>query len=261
MVERIRLEEFPLRPARTLLARSLLDEMIQTSPGNFDASPLAGIPLLNGQGSSTLPLASTMSQALPPATGAPVQLAAFPNPGLSSSDFFLQSAQSMLSGAMPVAEALPSILTQNALGSLVTSTISSVAMVVARGQGSADFISVPVESVSSPVPQELPPPHAAGLIADLLPFDRASLGQAVDRFFDQLEDLDLGMGQLVDQEPTRVIPFSLAVLGTVTALEVARRRLTSKPVVLKVTAGPGSRGSEQLLGFPELPGSWSTRLT
>jgi hypothetical protein len=102
-------------------------------------------------------------------------------------------------------------------------------------------------------------PQAAGLIASAVPFDQATLENAVDRFFDQLEEL--GMGQLVEQGPTRVIPLSLAVLGTATALEVARRRLRSSHGEGKATETQNPLGSEELLGFPELPGSWSTNLT
>jgi hypothetical protein len=106
--------------------------------------------------------------------------------------------------------------------------------------------------------QELPLPHAAGLIADVLPLDRASLELAVDQFFEQLEDL--GVGQLVEQGPIRAIPLSLALIGTAAAVEVTRRRLRSGG------GGRAARGrdplrSDELRGFPELPGSWSTRLT
>jgi hypothetical protein len=107
--------------------------------------------------------------------------------------------------------------------------------------------------------EEIPLPHAAGLVAGVLPFDQASLEQAVDQFFDRLEDL--GVGQFVEQAPSRALPLSLAVIGTVAAVEVARRRLRSKS-----DGGTGTRrqdvlSSEELRGFPELPGSWSTRLT
>jgi len=102
-------------------------------------------------------------------------------------------------------------------------------------------------------------PQAAGLIANAVPFDQAALEKAVDQFFDQLENL--GMGQLVEQRPTRVIPLSLALLSTVTAVEVARRRLKSRTGERKATERQNPHGSEELLGFPELPGSWSTNLT
>jgi hypothetical protein len=121
------------------------------------------------------------------------------------------------------------------------------------------------ENLPAPVPltngnqKEMPLPHAAGLVAGVLPFDRASLEQAVDQFFDRLEDL--GVGQFVEQAPSRVLPLSLTVIGTVTAVEVARRRLRSKTGGGNSSRRQEALSSEELRGFPELPGSWSTRLT
>ena len=102
-------------------------------------------------------------------------------------------------------------------------------------------------------------PQAAGLIANALPFDETALEHAVDQFFDQLEEL--GMGQIVESGPTHVIPLSLAMLGTITAAEVARRRLRSRNTESQGTGQIYPLGSEELLGFPELPGSWSTNMT
>jgi hypothetical protein len=108
-------------------------------------------------------------------------------------------------------------------------------------------------------PEELPLPHRAGLLANAIPLDQASLEHAVDEFFNQLDGL--GMGQLVEQGPSRIVPLSLALLGAVSAVEVARRRLRVKAGDWRPTSGQNPLGSEELLGFPELPGSWSTRLT
>ena len=69
------------------------------------------------------------------------------------------------------------------------------------------------------------------------------------------------MAPLADPGTTNVLPLSLALLGTVTAVEVARRRLRAKGGAWKSAARQDPLGSEELLGFPELPGSWSTRLT
>ncbi len=104
---------------------------------------------------------------------------------------------------------------------------------------------------------EVPPLRGAGLIAELLPFDRASLEAAVDRFFDRFEDFD--MERLGWEDPATMIPPSVALMLAATALEVARRRLR------RTSRGGGSvrgRLPEErlsLLGFPELPGPWSTR--
>jgi hypothetical protein len=102
-------------------------------------------------------------------------------------------------------------------------------------------------------------PHAAGLIAEVMPFDRSSLEDAVDQFFDQLEDL--GAGQLAEAGPVQMLPLSLTVVGTVVVAEAARRRLRGKPGGGHDTRRRDPLGSEDLMGFPELPGSWSTRLT
>ena len=102
-------------------------------------------------------------------------------------------------------------------------------------------------------------PQAAGLIASALPFDEAAVEKAVDQFFDQLEEL--GMGQISEQTPPRVLPLSIALLGTVTAVEVARRRLKARNSASQANERKNPLDSEELLGFPELPGSWSTNLT
>jgi hypothetical protein len=106
---------------------------------------------------------------------------------------------------------------------------------------------------------ELPLPHRGGLIAGAIPLDQASLEHAVDVFFNQLEGL--GMGQVAEQGPSRMIPFALTVVGSVAAVEVARRRLRERAGGWRPSRGQYPPGSEELLGFPELPGSWSTRLT
>jgi len=102
-------------------------------------------------------------------------------------------------------------------------------------------------------------PHAAGLIAEVIPFDRATLEHAVDRFFDQLEDL--GVGQLAEPVLPRVLPLTLTVIAAVAGAEIARRRFRDRGCGGRDPRRRDPIGSEELLGFPELPGSWSTRLT
>ncbi len=108
-------------------------------------------------------------------------------------------------------------------------------------------------------PGSLPRPAGADLIASVLPFDRTSLERAVDRFFEQFDDVDVR--DLVGQSSTRIVLFSLTLTSTVLALDVARRRWQ------RGEAGPShGRIRDPLsrrdpLGFPELPGSWSSRLT
>ena len=102
-------------------------------------------------------------------------------------------------------------------------------------------------------------PHAAGLIAKVIPFDRATLEHAVDQFFDQLEDL--GVGQLPEPGLPRVLPLTLTVIAAVAGAEIARRRLRVQGSRGRDARRRDPIGSEDLLGFPELPGSWSTRVT
>jgi hypothetical protein len=58
-----------------------------------------------------------------------------------------------------------------------------------------------------------------------------------------------------------VIPLAVVAIGTVTAAEIARRRLRSKSGHGHAAWRQDPLGSEELRAFPELPGSWSTRLT
>jgi hypothetical protein len=100
-------------------------------------------------------------------------------------------------------------------------------------------------------------PRAAGLIASLLPHDQRSLETAVDQFLDELHDL--GAGSLIEPSPIRALVVSASLIGAGVAVEAARRRLSprrrrDRPARLW-DAGDG----EELLGFPELPGSWSAR--
>jgi hypothetical protein len=106
----------------------------------------------------------------------------------------------------------------------------------------------------------LPLPHAAELVTEAVPFDRASLEHAIDQFFNRLEELGAG-DLLVEQGPAHTIPLSLALVGTVAAIELARRWFHPTSEDDKAAHRQRSIGSEELLGFPELPGSWSTRLT
>ena len=158
-------------------------------------------------------------------------------------------------GNQPV-EAAQGNLPKSGSANLVTTDDSTADGAAHRGD---DVSASMVDPRSSGNQTKLLLPQAAGLIANAVPFDQAALEKAVDQFFDQLENL--GMGQLVEQGPTRVIPLSLALLSTVAAVEVARRRLKSRTGERKATERQNPLGSEELLGFPELPGSWSTNLT
>jgi hypothetical protein len=145
-------------------------------------------------------------------------------------------------------------LPKSALANLVaTETAANVTATAPTGE------IVPArEPASSSKPEEGPLPHAAGLISEVLPLDRAGLEQAVDQFFDQLEEL--GVGQFAEHWPVHVIPLSVVAIGTATAAEIARRRLRSRRGQGYAAWRQDPLGSEELRAFPELPGSWSTRL-
>jgi hypothetical protein len=106
-------------------------------------------------------------------------------------------------------------------------------------------------------PEEALLPRAAGLIATLLPHDQRSLEEAVDRFLDQLHDQ--GVGSLIEPSPIRALVVSASLIGAGVAVEATRRRLSSRRRRNR-SARPWDVGDgEELLGFPELPGSWSAR--
>jgi len=104
---------------------------------------------------------------------------------------------------------------------------------------------------------ELPQPESDDLIAHLFPFDRATIAVAIDRFFQQLEDF--GAGDLAEPGLAHLVLLSAALASTLTALEVVRRRRRRVAVSLG-RAGEFACGSDHI-GFPELPGSWSSRLS
>jgi hypothetical protein len=103
---------------------------------------------------------------------------------------------------------------------------------------------------------EVPPPQGAGLIADVLPSDRASLEQAIERFFDGFEDLASGpAGWCGSPEPIR----ALLMLVVATTAEAAWRRLRRTSDDAKAEHERGPEEPMVLPAFPELPGSWSMR--
>jgi len=197
--------------------------------------------------------ATQSGQGSPAAGATPVHLTAFLNPEA------LRNGQSIPRGRL--SEVSASQKDGSGLG-FATRAVSAN-LVAAATSGSAIGDAVPQsdaqasggEPLTSGDRGESRLPHAAGLIAEAIPFDRATLEHAVDRFFDQLEEL--GVGQLAEPGLPRVLPLTVTVIAAVAGAEIARRRLRVQ--------GSGGRdprrrdpiGSEDLLGFPELPGSWS----
>jgi hypothetical protein len=224
--------------------------------GDTTESAQGGTVAINAgnQGIGAVTAVNTIAQVAPPVTVAPARLTALLSSDTGRSDSLIQPVRTNEAPGNQIMEAGRGSLS-NASSTHLVSTDAPVAMAAAR----------PADNPAAPVPltngnqEEIPLPHAAGLVAGVLPFDRASLEQAVDQFFDRLEDL--GVGQFVEQAPSRALPLSLTVIGTVTAVEVARRRLRSRTDGGSSTRRQDALSSEELRGFPELPGSWSTRLT
>jgi hypothetical protein len=206
------------------------------------------------QGAGPVTAGNAIAQVAPSITMAPAHLTALFSSDTGRSDSLIQPVRTNEVPGNQITEAGRGPLS-NTNSTHLVATDAPVTMAAAH----------PDDNLPAPVPltndnqEEIPLPHAAGLVAGVLPFDRASLEQAVDQFFDRLEDL--GVGQFVEQAPSRALPLSLTVIGTVTAVEVARRRFRSKTGGGASTRRQDALSSEELRGFPELPGSWSTRLT
>ncbi len=94
------------------------------------------------------------------------------------------------------------------------------------------------------------------MIAGMIPFDRAALERAIDRLIDQLDDGTAR--ELLKAGPVRIILFSTALAGSALALEMLERRRRLSQSKLRAH---GREAGEDLVGFPELPESWSSRLS
>jgi hypothetical protein len=98
-------------------------------------------------------------------------------------------------------------------------------------------------SIEGPVPS----PRHAGPLTEFLPFDRASLEDAIDRFLAPLEDLGT---ELVDWRPSPGLVQVAAFVTTATvATEVVRRRL-------EVRRATDDAGEEAFARFPGHPSAW-----
>jgi hypothetical protein len=98
----------------------------------------------------------------------------------------------------------------------------------------------------------------ADVIANILPFERTSLARAADRFFQRLSEAE--MLPFAGQHPAQIVVLSATLTSMVTALEFARRRCRQKWLVAAGVQVRDPRSSRNHAGFPELPGSWSSRL-
>jgi len=245
-----------LHAERDLATRPPSDETTLSSPEDTSQADDVTVSPAGSQSAVLAQSGNSISQVAPSAIVSPGHLSAlFKSEPEHDDQSTLMARSGESPGNQPV-EAAQGNLPKSGSANLVTTDDSTADGTAHRGD---DISASVVDPKLSGNQTKLLLPQAAGLIANAMPFDQAALEKAVDQFFDQLENL--GMGQLVEQGPTRVIPLSLALLSTVTALEVARRRLKSRTGERKATERQSPLGSEELLGFPELPGSWSTNLT
>ena len=229
------------------------------TPGSAEDTSQANDATVSPAGSQSAALpqsGNSIGQIAPSVIVSPGRLTALFSPGPGHDDQSIRTARIGDSPGNQPVEAAQGNLPEPGSANLVTTDDSTADGAAHPGH---DISATMVDPKLSGNQTKLLLPQAAGLIANAVPFDQAALEKAVDQFFDQLENL--GMGQLVEQGPTRVIPLSLALLSTVTAVEVARRRLKSRSGERNATERHNPLASEELLGFPELPGSWSTNLT
>ncbi len=257
-LQHIRLNEALLHTTRDPSARSLLDEATMGSPGNVDYPQGIAIPFTSGHVIDAAVGGNSITQIASPAGATSTYVTTLPSSEVSQNYQSIRAKQTDGSSSNQLLETFQKPLPKITLAKQVVSDVSTAATMVGVRRG-GDAVMSPTDPTANGDQEKVPLPQAAGLIADSIPFDRASLEQAVDQFFDRLEDL--GVGQLVDQESTHLLPLSLTLLGMAIAVEVARRRLRSTTGQWMPTQRQDPLGSEELLGFPELPGSWSTRVT
>jgi hypothetical protein len=113
----------------------------------------------------------------------------------------------------------------------------------------AEAAAVDGDVIDMRAPQEATPsPRSADLLTDFLPFDRASLEDAIDRFLAPLEDLGV---ELANWRPSTGLIQAAAFVATATvATEVVRRRLRGGEAAEEDADGAFAR-------YPDHPWAWS----
>ncbi|WP_165223826.1 hypothetical protein [Aquisphaera insulae] len=235
----------------------------------------AGVPLppwmtppAVAQGRSSDPAPPTIAagvQALPP-TAAPTSPAKEGGPrlALSVSDIVARGGAMELTAGLQPALLLSNIISGLIPGGVLPQSQAPADLGYRPGTG-ADPASAGGEaqvqdgaaSAESEAEGVLPALEGAGLIAEALPVDGRSLQAAIERFLDRLTDLTPGESD--PAAPSRGGPISVGVLGLLAMTLAARQRLRNRQP--SSSARREERDGEQSLEFPELPGSWSTRLT
>ena len=241
-----------------LSTKPAVDETSLEAGGDTSQADDVAVAPTTGQAASLFQGSISIGQLSPYIALSPGHVTTLFNPESGTED---ASNRTERSGEAPVNQPVGAVRVQGVLTSVGTEALATPDAVANVSTDQSDNHQTnAVDQLLGGTPQtKLLLPQAAGLVANALPLDEAALEKAVDQFFEQLEEL--GVGQLVEQAPTHVIPLSLALLSTMTAAEVVRRRLRSRNGESKATERKNPLASEELLGFPELPGSWSTNLT
>ncbi len=107
-----------------------------------------------------------------------------------------------------------------------------------------DGTAIETRSIDEPAPS----PRCADLLTEFLPFDRASLEDAIDRFLAPFEELGAGLASW--QSPTNLLPAATIVVTVALTSEVARRRANRGETTREV-------GEEAFAQIPGYPSSWS----
>jgi hypothetical protein len=202
----------------------------------------------NGKSAETA-VGTAPSAVIPAAAGAlPFQL---------TSLFSLDSSK----GVAPASEVAAAVGAEHASG---ISTSGAARMGVGRATSSRILASSSADAnltvgFGGDMADALPRPMGADLIGEFLPFQRTSLDRVVNRFFEQFDDVDVRA--FVEHNPAHIVFLSLTLTSTVVALDLARRRWRKQSVLTADVRVRDPRASRDHLGFPELPGSWSSRLT
>jgi hypothetical protein len=127
-----------------------------------------------------------------------------------------------------------------------------------RGSAALVATGLAFDSASDEKPDDLPRPGSADLLANALPFASGSLARAIDRLFQQFESVNAG--EPVWQRPLRLALYSAVMACTFAAMDAVRRWRGRG----MAPADLGAHDREAIAnhsGFPELPGSWSSRLS
>jgi hypothetical protein len=132
---------------------------------------------------------------------------------------------------------------------------ASAAKLTASAEPSSGAVDQSLELASLEIEESRSWPNPLEILAKGLPFERAALDRAVERFFDQLDDLAAVVPGF--DHSAAWVPASLGFAVAISALELHRRKLRR---LEKGDSGPDAEADEgiSLFGFP---GPWLPRFS